>query len=730
MTGRNLSILLVLFLVPAFLSPGCAHKPEARITNLVLIVIDTLRSDHLGCYGYPCIQTPVIDGMARNGTLFEQAITPVPVTNPAFASLLTSTYPPTHGIRDNGLFTLAEDMVTLAEVLEEEGFSTAAFLGSAVMDSIYGLGQGFHIYDDHFESDYVPCNLEYLSLAEELRTTQRRADAVTRNALSWIKRNRQNRFFVMLHLFDPHACYDPPPPFDSLYAGSPYDGEIAYTDYQIGRFLDAIGAFEIPGRTLIVLTSDHGEGLMDHEESQHGLLIYDSTLRVPMIFTCPEVCPRAARVFTQVSLVDIAPTVLPLLGVKTPEDFQGSDLSPIFEGSPVQRPDAAYCETYRPRLSYGWSHLQGIRTVMWKYIRAPEPELYDLIRDRGETTNLSGTGLSIEEVLVEQLDELIASFPASEACRPTEVPRDETTRERLASLGYLSGMSGSRDAEGQMLPNPRSQMEAFNRCQLASRHTRTGWALLESGDPGGALDAFLETLRIEPGSPLRHVNLAAAYVRLEQYERAASVFRDALKLDPAYVNAHLGLARMYRLRGDVGRAVQAYERALEVNPDHEDALAELVRLQMDRGRPDAVVPILEDILRQDPDNTRVLYLLVETLRQTGNYEGAVPHLKELTRLQPLNPDPPFFLGHTLTRLGLLDEAAHWYERAVQLDPRMVDACYNIACIRSRQNRRAEALDWLERAVEDGFVEFTFMQRDPDLEPLRGDARFRALFRGE
>jgi len=520
MVRRTAWVAILAGLVTAALHfSGCGRSgPKAQVTNVILIVIDTLRSDHLGCYGYSEIRTPVMDDLARNGTLFEQGITPVPVTVPAFTSLLTSSFPPTHGVRDNGLYALNDEMLTLAEVLRDRGLRTAAILGSAVMDPSSGLDQGFDTYDDDFEGSYRPNDPVYVPLAEELRRSRRRADIVTRNAARWIGANKDHPFFILLHYFDPHSYYDPPPPFDSLYADCLYDGEVAFTDHQIGVFFDRIRSFNIPGRTLVILTADHGEGLGEHNEAQHGLLIYDSTLRVPLVFFCPDVCPPGVRVSGAVSLVDIAPTVLQLLGVECPEPFQGVDLSACFcDGNVPARP--LYCETYRPRLSYGWSELLGIRTENWKYIRAPEPELYDLAQDGGEVVNLAGSGHGKEKELAEALEDFLRSLPVDDRFLPAEIPRDDITRERLESLGYMAGMSDAAPERDGPLPDPKYEMEAFNRRQVAKFQARLGKNLLTAGDLTKGIEAYESALETDPENPLWYTILAGAYLSVRDFRR-------------------------------------------------------------------------------------------------------------------------------------------------------------------------------------------------------------------
>jgi len=724
-TKTRLHVLLLFFVLGI---GGCGRlRPEGQVTNVILIVVDTLRPDHLGCYGHRAIRTPMIDDLARHGTLFEQATTPVPITLPAFCSLVTSTYPPTHGVRDNGLYTLAEEMTTLAEVFRKEGFRTAAILGSAVVDSMYGLGQGFDRYDDDFEDLFRPYRPDYLLLAGTLRATQRRAERVTEKALAWIKAHKRDRFFVMLHYFDPHTIYDPPPPFDALYGANRYDGEIAYTDSQIELLMRAIGTYDLPGRTLVVLTADHGEGLMEHHEAQHGYLIYDTTVRIPLIFNCPGVCPAGLRIPDQVCLVDVAPSILSLVGVEMPEAFQGADLRPFFEGRTPDGVGEMYCETYRPRLSYGWSDLAGIRKDGWKYIRAPKPELYHLVEDPGETSNLAGSGLPIEESLAKRLDELLSSFPVDARYGALEAPRDESTREKLESLGYLMGKREASDSGEEVRLNPRDMMEAFNRNQRASFETRVARNLLEAGNSEDALAALRRAVELEPENPLRLVELGSAYTRLERIPEAIGAFEEALRIDPGYDVAHLGLARAYTFGGDPDAVLRAYRAALLASPGLEEAVLGIAGLETARGRPERARAVLEDALKEKPDNTMFLSHLIQVLRDSGNTEESVSHLERLAALQPLNPDPPFYLAHTLARMGDEDQALRWYQRVTELDPGAVDAYYNIACIYAQMDRKKEAIEWLAKAVEHGFTDLSHMKTDPDLESLHNDPRFQSLF---
>ena len=293
-----------------------------RPQNLLLITIDTLRADHLGCYGNQNIQTPTIDALAAQGMLFQQAFTPVPITLPSHASILTALYPPAHGIRDNGYFILDDSHQTLAEILKEKGYITGAIVASYVLNSRFGLAQGFDFYEDNIVPDPNGNNpFRY----------ERRADAVVALAEDWLSKNKGEKFFLWLHLFDPHDPYEPPEPYKSEYAQTPYDGEIAFTDACLGQLLKKMEELKIQQNTLIVLTSDHGEGLGEHGEKTHSTFIYDTTLHVPLIISIPGLKAAGRSYDFLVRTTDILPTALGLMGLaKTEEKYgQGINLTPL-----------------------------------------------------------------------------------------------------------------------------------------------------------------------------------------------------------------------------------------------------------------------------------------------------------------------------------------------------------------------------------------------------------------
>jgi choline-sulfatase len=416
--------LSLLFLLASCRSPEKPPQSKAAPPqNLVLVTIDTLRADRLGCYGYTKGETPNLDRLAKAGALFENATTHAPLTAPSHASMFTGVYPTVHKVRDTGGFVLQEQSTTLAEVLQQQGWDTAAFVGASVLKKNFGFSQGFAVYDDTMPAQG--------SATSEF--PERRAADVVDRAMQWLSGRPDGKpFFLWVHVFDPHGPYDPPSPFREKHNGRAYDGEVAYTDQQLGRLFEAVKS-KSPDRTLIAVLSDHGESLADHGEYTHGVFLYDATLRIAFLLSGPGV-PAGLRVKGQARAIDLTPTLFDQLGVKPPPGMQGASLVPALAGKPS--PDAySYSETVFSKLNMGWSELRAIRTDRWKYIRAPKPELYDLAKDVAETTNV----LTSYPAVVEELEAKLKSIAAPGTEKVETQAVDRRTMDQLKSLGYLGG---------------------------------------------------------------------------------------------------------------------------------------------------------------------------------------------------------------------------------------------------------------------------------------------------
>ena len=388
--------------------------------HLVLVTIDTLRADHLGCYGNRDVETPHLDRLAREGALALDMSVQVPLTRPSHTTILTGLYPAEHGIRDNVSPALGAEVPTLATRLKGAGFETAAFVSSVVLSRQSGLARGFDAFSDRFDVGADD--------ARFLNTIQRRGDGPTAEAIAWIEKPRASRFFVWLHLYDPHDPYEPPEPFASRYADRPYDGEVAFTDELVGRLEAALDRLGLTAETLLVVTSDHGEGLGDHGEAVHGYFVYESTLAVPLLLRGPGVL-AGTRLAVTARSVDLLPTLTDLLGLATPEGarLSGRSLAVALRGGASPANEPTYAESLTPLLHFGWSDLRALRDGRWKYIQAPRPELYDLRDDPKEAHDLARALPTRTEALRTALarrleaERQTAQAPAAAAAVPPEL---------------------------------------------------------------------------------------------------------------------------------------------------------------------------------------------------------------------------------------------------------------------------------------------------------------------
>src|SRR4051812_41469302 len=405
------------------------RQPHARPPNLLLITIDTLRADHVGAYGATTGATPAIDALARGGARFDQVQTAVPLTGPAHATILTGQYPPTHGVRGNVNFTLGSTYPTLATRLQRRGYATAAFVGAYPVAAAFGFNQGFDTFDEEFHES-----------TPEDNGAERRANEVADRALRWLSARSSGPFFAWLHLYDPHAPYDPPAPYRDRFAGRPYDGEIAFADAQIGRVLDALRASGRDRDTIVMVLADHGEGLGDHHELTHAVLTYQSTMRVPWIVAGPGI-PSGGEVRARVATIDVVPTALGLLGLDADRALLGRDLRPLMNGRPLAS-DPFYQESLFGRLNCHWAALRGWVQDDWKLITGAEPELYNLADDPTERRNLASSDPARLRRMTDDLQRGLQRLaPGGDRAQPRAVSADQ--EERLRSLGYTAGSGGS-----------------------------------------------------------------------------------------------------------------------------------------------------------------------------------------------------------------------------------------------------------------------------------------------
>ena len=644
--SRALVVTLVLGLVWCWVQeppaveamPQSAAAPQDK-PDIIVVTIDTLRADRLGAYGFEGVRTPNLDGLASRGVTFSRSVAPTPLTLPSHASIFTGTYPPYHGVRDNSGFVVPEQIQTMAEIYRANGYQTAAFVAAFVLDSRWGLAQGFETYFDSFNPPDRDASAQ---------SVQRSADEVIDRSLRWLDDRRAGQpVLLWVHLYDPHSPYAPPEPFHTEYLGRPYLGEIAFVDAQIGRLLghlDEAGLAE----AVIVVAGDHGESLNEHGEREHGFFVYEETLHVPLIFSGRLSGSSGVRRSEVVSLVDILPTLLELSGLPHSADVQGRSLVPLFDPATTAEPRTVYAETYYPRLHYGWSELRSIQNGRYKLIASVDPELFDLADDPDEQHNLVGRLNSVFLQMSELAEESFARMEGNISAEQIDV--DEQTRRQLAALGYLSTSAARVDEDDPEAASPRAKIAVHNRLldvfslietaeyDAAERmlldlladddeaivHKVLASLYLETDDHDRAVRHLHDAVRLHDRLPEAHFMLGQIFDRRGEHAEAAREYLLELEISPTHALANLGLAEARRNLGDTRRQEQSLRRALELNPDLAEARLHLARIYLEKGeRYEEAVRIAERALSGElslRDRALGLFLLADLHNRLGNDE--------------------------------------------------------------------------------------------------------------
>jgi arylsulfatase A-like enzyme/predicted Zn-dependent protease len=756
MKNSVFKILLLIFLVSCF--SGCQKKADfSRLTadqtfNFILISVDTLRADRLSCYGFNGIETPAIDEMARRGVRFERCIAQTPLTLPSHTTMLTGTYPFFHGVRDNGGFLVPPDIVTLAEIFKEKNYRTGAVVGAYVLDSKWGLNQGFDFYYDRFELD----RKEGFSLAD----VQRPGEEVIAQALDWLEKEKDNNFFLFLHFYDPHTPYEPPSPFKEKYGHNLYLGEVAYTDFELGRlweYLDAGGLLE---NTIIVFSSDHGESLGEHGESTHGFFVYEEGIRVPLIFVLPfKQLQNLSRPQTA-SLADLMPTVLEMANLPSLPQVQGKSLVPFFFDSGSAPESSAYSETYYPRFHYGWSDLKSIQDSRYKLIVSPKAELYDLKVDPEETANIASEEPGLVQKLKEEMSSLLEEY--SQGQFEVDYKKvDEETREKLAALGYIGSFVDTRKADEKELPSPREKIHIFNEISAAKEASLDGEFKRAQEIMMGVIrqdpeiiDAYFilgnilfkqksypeairwlnEALARKPDYDFVVLNMAISYIEMgnlaaaeklltdfvsqfqpdsilyltlgdinlkqEDYPEAIKFLEECLRINPNSAKAHNNLARVYLILGDEEKALAHVTKARELMPRLRNLHYNLAQIHEAREKLPEAIAAYEAEISQYPDNFNASFNLAFLYRRLHNKAKEEEYLLKTAAVNPEFPLSYLFLGELYSeREGRAEEAISLLEKAVSLgldQKHLKLAYYLLAKIYLRQGNQAQATRYAQR----------------------------------
>jgi arylsulfatase A-like enzyme/Flp pilus assembly protein TadD len=539
-------------------SPGAARGGPPSI---VLVSIDTLRADHVGAYGATSGATPNLDALAAEGVVFEGAVSPVPVTLPAHASMLTGLLPHRHGVRDNGLYRLPPDVPVLAAELAAARYDTAAVVAAAVLDRQYGLGRGFRVYDDAVGG------------AAGLAIAERGAATVTDAALAAASRLRPP-FFLFVHYYDPHAAYRPPSPWSERFSARPYDGEVAYADAEVGRLRRELAARGLATDPVFVVTSDHGEGLGEHGEATHGPFLYQATLHVPLIVAAPGRWPAGRRVKGLVSNLDVTPTLLSLAGRPVPASLDGRDLGPAATGG-APAPRALPLETEFALNSYGWAALVGVTDGALKWIGAPDEELYDLATDPGETANLASKRREDARRLAGLWQKGVAENRRSPFTSGSET-EDADRLARLQSLGYAAGSRAGAGDPGER-PDPKKVIGSLEHVNEARR-------LIGERRYDEAIARLERARKDSPRNLSALILTGVAHLQAGRPQAAVPPLRRAAEVAPANADVPFNAGLAFMALGDATEAERAFRRTLVLAPRHHDAAVNLVSLLLQTGR--------------------------------------------------------------------------------------------------------------------------------------------------
>lgn len=644
--------------------------------NLLLITIDTLRADRIGCYGYRQAETPVIDRLAAGGARFDRAYAHNVVTLPSHTNILTGLYPVTHGIRDNNGFRLAQSTDTIASLLKPLGFATAAFVGAFPVDSRFGLDRGFDIYNDSYGD---------ATGAADFRFAERRAENVVTPFLDWLGgRAQSTRWFAWVHLYDPHSPYSPPSPYASRFADRPYDGEIAYTDAQVGRIIAALKDNGWLASTCVVLTADHGEGLGEHQEETHGIFAYEGTLRIPLIMSAPGVAPRIVQ--TPVRHVDLMPTILELLGHPLPGSLNGRSLRPLLTGSGDVTAADSYFEAMTASLNRGWAPLRGIISGTHKYIDLPIPELYDLSTDGAETSNL----VEKKPELVREMGlKLTAIAGRDEGSK--RIQEDPETLEKLKSLGYMA--TGGDAAQGSFGAgdDPKRLIHLDNLLN-------EGVVAAGQGSFEKARGIFERIITERPTMAVAYSHLAYIYRELGMPVKAVETIRAALSLGSDSPDLRIRLGLFLDEAGQSADAIAVLEKAVDATADNIDGLTYLGMAYDHAGQPAKALATFDRVVSRDPGNAAAYANMGAVYLRGNDLPKAIDVLEKALRIDPNLAAAHNTMGVAMANTGNMEAAIESWRRAIAADARQYDTIYNLAILYMRLGRVAEARPYIELFV--------------------------------
>jgi arylsulfatase A-like enzyme/Flp pilus assembly protein TadD len=677
----NLWVIFLLVFASTYSSGGA---PPPR-TNILLITVDTLRADRVSCYEDTHLKTPYIDSLAERGVLFLRAFANTSTTLPSHANILLGVSPLYHGVHENQHFVVPGNSLTLAEHLKAAGYATGAFVGAFPLDRKFGLNQGFDVYDDDYGN----------RSSERIEDLERRAEDVVSKALPWVK-SQSSPWFLWIHVYDPHDPYTPPAPYAEIYAKSPYDGEVAYVDEVLGRFIGDLKDAQLLKDTLVIFTGDHGESLGQHGEKTHGFFAYNTGIWIPLILAGPEVEPR--RVEHLVSHLDIFPTVCDALKLEQPEFLQGQSLLPVMRGRRFPK-RTVYFESLSPYYSMGWAPLQGIIKDNVKFIESPIPELYDLSKDFGETENLASSRKL--DSYRKELGEIIESHASSEANK-SKKSLDQKSLERLRSLGYTGSPVAVSPRESYTLRDDvKTLLPYHNRSEEAMK-------LYGEGKVQSAIDALKAIISERKDLAAAYVYLAMIHSDQKRPQEALDVLDQGFTINPnsyEIFSKYVGTLVRNERNAEV---LEIVENHYLKEMDHDPKIWNLLALAyLNSADPDGSKKALEQALSLDPRyplthfNYGKLNEWLGMKNQDGRAIGSsLENYKKAIELDPEFADAYIALGVVYLRSGEVKGGIFCLEKALEIQPDSQLAVYNLGLAYLNSGDRSKALEYLTRYLND------------------------------
>ncbi len=648
---RLLVVVSIFEMCCAAQAPRVVHKPavatlDSAHPNIILITLDTTRADRMGFLGSKRGLTPNLDAMAQQGVAFTRAYSHVPITTASHATILTGTYPQFNHVNDFGV-SLSPKLPYLPDLLHAQGYHTGAFVGSLILDPLDGTApgfdRGFEVYDANFHLRRHG--------TDRYKSVERRAGDVVNHALDWLSQLPNGPFFLWVHLYDAHDPYDPPAPFKARFASQPYDGEIAYADWAVGKLLDEIRKHGLYDETMIAVMADHGESLGAHGENTHGIFLYDETLHVPLLFKLPASHAAGKRVDARVRLVDVAPTILQEAGLPIPKEMQGESLSAMMMtrsasgahgAAAVEQERPAYAETDYPHRAFGWSSLRALRSGKYLYVRTPERELYNQVIDPDAAHNLAGGAKAVADTIAAQLDEFRSrtSQTLVELAKP-----DAEQTQKLQALGYVASDAGAAHDDDKLTGvDPKAKIEISNLLHDAMFD-------VEDARYQEAVPLLKRVLAEEPNMPVANMQYGMAQARLKNYAEAIPPLQKASQLlpDNGMGRYELGLALFET--GDWKGAAPQFEAAVARAPKWADAQFSLAAVYARIDRVPEAMEHLDTCLALSPDHYRANLLRGRLLSLLGKPAVALPNLQKAAVAEPGSREAHLFLADAYAQLG-------------------------------------------------------------------------------